>query len=91
MTDEKKSTLPSKPMSNKEIALALLVSHIEDSISRLTDEQVAIVAGKSLRGARNDKIREFYKGRAEKAVLSMRKLLQKRGHDGRITSFVGGA
>lgn len=90
LEDEKAVTEPEKPLSNKEVAIVLLVSHIEDSFMRLTDEQMAIAAGKVLRGARPVKIREFYRNRVEKLCASMRKLLVKRKLDSRITSFVGG-
>lgn len=90
LSDEKESTQPDKPLSNKEVATLLLVSHIEDSFLRLTDEQMAIVAGKSLRGARPGKIREYYRKRVEKITASMRKLLTNRQLHTRITSFVPG-
>lgn len=90
LSDEKESTQPDKPMSNKEIALVLLVSHFEDSFLRLTDDQMAIAAGKTLRGSRPEKIREFYRTKVEKLCASMRKLLTKRQLDSRITSFVPG-
>jgi hypothetical protein len=90
MRDEKESTLPEKPLSNKEVMMVLLVSHIEDSFKRLTEHQMATVAGKSLRGERPTKIREMYRLRVEKLCAGMRKLLTKRQLDGRITSFVPG-
>lgn len=90
LEDQKAMTAPDKPLSNKEIALVLLVSHIEDSFLRLTDVQMAIAAGKQLRGDRPTKIREFYRKRVEKLCASMRKLLDKRDLSKRVTSFVGG-
>ena len=90
LSDEKDSTAPDKPMSNKEIALVLLVSHLEDSFLRLTDDQMATASGKTVRGSRPEKIREFYRMRVEKLCASMRKLLVKRKLDTRITSFVPG-
>ena len=90
LNEEKESTAPDKPMSNKEVALVLLVSHIEDSFLRLTEDQMAIAAGKTLRGSRPEKVREFYRTKVEKLCASMRKLLTKRQLDQRITSFVPG-
>ncbi len=90
LSEEKDSTAPDKPMSNKEVALVLLVSHFEDSFLRLTDEQMATAAGKQLRGSRPEKIREFYRTKVEKLCSGMRKLLVKRRLDSRITSFVPG-
>lgn len=87
LSDEKTSTAPDKPMSNKEVALVLLVGHLEDSFLRLTEDQMAIVAGKTVRGSRPEKIREFYRTRVEKMCSGMRKLLVKRKLDTRITSF----
>lgn len=90
LESEKSVNKPEKPLSNKEIALLLLVSHIEDSFMRVTDEQMAIVAGVNLRGQRPVKIREFYRKRVEKVCASMRKLLTTRKLADRITSFVPG-
>lgn len=90
LSEEKGSTAPDKPMSNKEVALVLLVSHLEDSFLRLTEDQMAIAAGKTVRGSRPEKIREFYRTRVEKLCSGMRKLLAKRKLDSRITSFVPG-
>jgi hypothetical protein len=90
LAEEKSSTQPAKPLSNKEIMLVLLVSHIEDSFLRLTQTQMEIVAGKALRGSRPGKISEAYRARVEKVCASMKKLLTKRQLDGRITSFIPG-
>lgn len=88
MDEERTSTKPDKKLSNKEIALVLIASHVEDSFFRLTDEQMAIAAGLNLRGSRPLKVREFYKKRVEKMLVSIRKLLGKKGLDARITSFL---
>lgn len=75
-------------MSNKDIALALLVTHVEDSFLRITDDQIATIAGKHLKGERPAKIREMYRGRVEAVLKSAKKLLEKRGLLDRCTSFV---
>lgn len=82
-----KALAPAKPMSNKEIALVLLATHVQDSFLRLTDVQMAVVAGKVLRGERPLKVREFYRTRVEKLLASTMKLLEKRKLQARVTSF----